>query len=233
MYRNSPLVSAFTKISQVSPLARMAPAYSAQKGIAGHLQARLDADDCTCGYRKCGEDNSRQSDPLDDVPVRAFVNPFSAVVRSLGGQPEKLLNEFGLDTRLLSQEDGKVEYRTMAELFEKASVELECPDFGLELTRHTDNWPSVLGPLTSVMQNASTLRDSLKCCERYLHIYSTAVHTSLEKDDRSGREYLLWDLLVNGITFPRQVAEYALGLTYRHIKDLSSGTAKLDRKSVV
>lgn len=159
------------------------------------------------------------------VRVDAFRSSFPAVVRELGGDPATMLEAEGLDLDLLSQPDGVLKYRAMIDLFERASRELDCPDFGLRLAKHTTDGVSVLGPLEVAMRNAQSMREALNYCAKYVHVYTAAIHISLERDERLKREYMLWDLLLDGVPCQRQVVEHALGLTFNMMKTLSGGKA--------
>jgi len=170
--------------------------------------------------------DARQGGRTTFVRVDAFRDSFPRVVRALGGSPERMLAAEGLSGDLLSQPDGVVKYRTMIELFERASFELDCPDFGQRLARSTPDGMTVLGPLEIAMRNSRTLREALDFCAKYLHVYSSAIHISLERDDRLRRDYMLWDLLLDGIPCQRQAVEHALGLTFNAVKVLSGGKVR-------
>ena len=170
--------------------------------------------------------DTHQAEPTTYVRVDAFRDSFPQVVTALGGNPQQLLVAEGLSADLLSQPDGVVKYRTMIDLFKRASVELNCPDFGMRLARCTADGLTVLGPLQIAMRNSRTLREALEFCAKYLHVYSSAIHISLERDERLRRDYMLWDLLLDGIPCQRQVVEHALGLTLNAIKVLSEGKAR-------
>jgi AraC-like DNA-binding protein len=169
---------------------------------------------------------ARQGGRTSYVRVDAIRDSFPRVVKALGGSPERMLAAEGLSSGLLSQRDGVLKYRTMIDLFERASIELDCPDFGLRLARSTPEGMTVLGPLEVAMRNARTLREALDFCARYLHVYSSAIHISLERDDRQRRDYMLWDLLLDGIPCQRQVVEHALGLTFNAVNVLSGGRVR-------
>lgn len=156
------------------------------------------------------------------VRCDAFRDSFPRVVRELGGDPDRLLESHGLTNDALQRTDGTVNYRKMIELFEQASVQLACQDFGLRLARCTAEGVTVLGPLEIAMRNACSLRQALEFCGRHVHVFSSAVHVSIERDER-GHDYLQWDLLLDGIVCDRQVVEHALGLTFNAVRALSGG----------
>ena len=60
---------------------------------------------------------------------------FGELVTSLGGDPAGLLEKAHIEFSTLDDQKGVIAYSQMVELFEQASVELACPDFGLRLAR--------------------------------------------------------------------------------------------------
>ncbi|MFC5463084.1 AraC family transcriptional regulator [Massilia niabensis] len=152
----------------------------------------------------------------DDSYVRVDVLRYSFydTVRSLGGDPVQLMSAVKIDPAVLQQPGGKLSYRAMIDLFEYAAHALRCPDFGLRLARQTKNALAVLGPLETPMRNARTLGEAYDYCTSHVNVYSTAIHASRERDQWNGRDYLLVDVLLNGVEHPRQVIEHAIGLSY-------------------
>lgn len=170
--------------------------------------------------------DARHSGRTPYVRVDAIRDSFPRVIMELGGGAEQMLAAEGLSIELLSQPDGVLKYRTMIDLFERASIELNCPDFGLRLARCTNEGLTVLGPLEVAMRNSRTLREALDFCSKYVHVYTSAIHISLERDERLRRDYMLWDLMLDGVPCQRQVVEHALALTFNAVKTLSGGQVR-------
>ncbi len=155
------------------------------------------------------------------VRADAIRHSFPQAVRALGGDPNKLLATEGINPAALNDPDALLLYRTMINLLERTAVELSCPDFGLRMAECTGDALTVLGPLGVAMKNAGSLRDALSYCAKYLHVYSEAIHISLERDEWNGRDYMLFDILLDGVPRQRQVVEHALGLAHNAIRVLS------------
>lgn len=155
------------------------------------------------------------------VRADAIRHSFPHTVRALGGDPDSLMAAEGIAPAVLDNPDGVLLYRAMTNLLERAAVELDCPDFGLKLAQYTGDALTVLGPLSVAMKNAETLGGALAYCAKYLHVYSDAIHVSLERDDWDGRDYMLFDILLDGVPRQRQVVEHALGLTHNAIRLMS------------
>jgi AraC-like DNA-binding protein len=162
------------------------------------------------------------------VRIDAIRDSFAPVVRSLGGNPKKLLLAEHIDPALLDQPDGVLNYRTLISLLERTAEELNCADFGLQLARHNAEGVTVLGPLEIAMRNSTTLGDALTYCGKYVHVYTPAIHINLERDTRLARDYMLFEILLDGVPRQRQVVEHALGLTVNTAKVLSNGQARTE-----
>lgn len=160
------------------------------------------------------------------VRADAIRGTFAATVSRLGGNPSRLMEAEGLEPDVLVRPDGMLQYRTMINLLERAAGELACPDFGLMLARHTSDALAVAGPLGIAMKNAGTLAEAFSYCARHVHVYSDAVHVSLERDGWSERNFMLFDILLDGVPHRRQVVEHALGLTCNAVKLLSDQRIK-------
>ena len=147
---------------------------------------------------------------------------FQSAVLAVGGKPEKFLSGEGISPEFLDESDGMIPYRSLISLLERSAYELGVPDFGLLLARHTSDTTKVLGPLEIAMKNSETLRDAFSFCAEHVHIYSSAIHMSLERSEWDGREYMLFDVLLDGIGQMRQVVEHALALTNTNIRVISN-----------
>ena len=114
----------------------------------------------------------------------------------------------------------------MINLFERAALQLGCSDFGIKVAKQTRDPLSTLGPLEVAMKNANTIGEAMSYCAKYIHVYSQAVHLSLERDEWTKRDYLLFDFLLEGVPRQRQAVEHAIGLTYNAVKALSGNRVR-------
>src|ERR1700683_2293434 len=62
-----------------------------------------------------------------------FLSSYAEVVRGLGGEPESLLREAGIEPASLHQAGGKISLWSTASLLAKSAAVLNCPDLGLRL----------------------------------------------------------------------------------------------------
>ena len=165
------------------------------------------------------------TDYLDFVRSEALSEDFYEVVSSFGGNPNELLELCGINPGSLYKPDSIIKFRAMINLFERAASDLQCPNFGLNMAKHCSEGISVLGPLNIAMRHASTLRDALDYCCKHIHVYSPSIHVGIEKNDY-GQDYMLWDILLEGVPCGRQVAEHAVGLAFNGFRMLSNNEIK-------
>ena len=104
------------------------------------------------------------------------------LVRELGGDPEPLLARFHIPPGIEHQDDAFVPFDAFVRLLEASADELDCPDFGLRLSR----WQGldILGPIAVIARNAQTVRGGLDAIARYLYVHSPALQLAMEPRDR-------------------------------------------------
>jgi AraC-like DNA-binding protein len=98
---------------------------------------------------------------------------YSELVRELGGDPHRLLSRFGIPLNSEHETDAFIEFRSGAQLIETTADELDCPDFGLRLSR----WQGldILGPVAVIVRNAQTVGDALTAVATFFYIHSPAL----------------------------------------------------------
>lgn len=103
---------------------------------------------------------------------------FGNLVRELGGDPARLQARFGIAPASEHEEDAFIAFEPFVRLLEASAEELDCPDFGLRLSR----WQGldILGPIAVIARNAQTLQDGLASIARYLYVHSPALKLEVE-----------------------------------------------------
>lgn len=98
---------------------------------------------------------------------------YSDLVRELGGDPPELLARFGIPLDSEREPGAFIDFRSGAQLIETTAEELDCPDFGLRLSR----WQGldILGPVAVIVRNAQTVRDALTSVATFLYVHSPAL----------------------------------------------------------
>lgn len=148
---------------------------------------------------------------------------FRELVVVLGGDPAVLLRGAGIEPDLLDSRSGVVAYGAMVKLLERASLKLNCPDFGMRLAA-LQRRAKVLGPLHVAMRNSPTLGDALRYCADQLQVYGSATQICFERlDDR--RRFMHFEIQLDGLPDERQAVEHALSLIQHAALTITGGRA--------
>ena len=130
------------------------------------------------------------------------------LVRELGGDPESLMARFDITPGVENQPDAFVPVAPMLRLLEASAAELDCPDFGLRLSR----WQGldILGPIAVIARNTSTMKDGWEAIARYLYVHSPSLVLTLVRDAQS--ENLRFTYEMTELTLPTLTQGYELSL---------------------
>lgn len=132
---------------------------------------------------------------------------FHDVVRELGGEPSQLLIDAGMDSRVLDLPGHFVSYRAMARLLDQTAETLECPHFGLLLSRHQGLM--VLSTLGFVMQQGADLGTALKDLKEYFHVHTGAAVVDVVLSGRVAT--LTYEVMLPGLVQTKQIVDLSLG----------------------
>lgn len=97
---------------------------------------------------------------------------YRELVASLGGEPDRLLEDAGIDPQWLTADDNLMPSETLVALLERSADTLGCEDFGIQLAKRQSL--SMLGPVGLLVQQCTTLGEALKQLQRFLYIHSQA-----------------------------------------------------------
>ncbi len=102
---------------------------------------------------------------------------YGDLMRELGADPQPFLKRFEIPPGIEQEEDALFSLDAFVRMLEASSAELECPDFGLRLSR----WQGldILGPIAVIARNAQTLLGGLEAIARYLYVHSPALRLTL------------------------------------------------------
>lgn len=115
---------------------------------------------------------------MDSLITAGFISGFNAVVKEQGGDSADLLRRAGLPTDVESNLDGFISFQKFARLLEGSADQLNCPDFGLQLSARQGL--SVLGPLAILASNLSNVTSAFQAISRYMHLQIPALKLSLQ-----------------------------------------------------
>lgn len=111
--------------------------------------------------------------PLDSVPVKrqmraANLTGFGDVVRGLGADPRRILEQYEIDVRALRDPDFYIDTKSLIDVLEHCSRSFNDPLFGLHLARHQD--PEVFGSVAALCRSASTFREAIESFIDYIPV---------------------------------------------------------------
>lgn len=151
---------------------------------------------------------------------------FPELVRELGGDPESLIRDIGIDPDTVFNLHSGFGYRSIANLLERAASELDCPDFGMRLAARQGGG-SVFGDIGVVMKNSSTLGDAVTYVARHCYAHSLAAQVRLETDHGRHRSFVSHEVLVDGLSNKRQLMEQILLLGHLNAVEITGGQARV------
>lgn len=146
---------------------------------------------------------------------------YCELVNSLGGDPNDLLGNFGLNAAMLDAEGAMFPYRSFVGLLEASARVLQCPDFGIRLAQKQDF--SVLGSIALAAQQSTLIADALERVSNYLHVYTPALdlNASILPDGKT--LVLSIDIQLKPMPPCVQAVELNMALSAKIIRMLSGG----------
>jgi AraC-like DNA-binding protein len=149
---------------------------------------------------------------------------FPELVVELGGEPERLAREAGVDL-VVASDCSNLTYSDWIALLEHAASALHCPDFGLRLARRQGGG-RVFGPMGVVMRNSSTFGEAIDYVAKHCHAHSLAARVRLERDPASGALFSGHEILVEGQPNKRQAVEQLMLLGHLNALEITGGRAR-------
>ncbi|WP_182612764.1 MULTISPECIES: AraC family transcriptional regulator [unclassified Dietzia] len=145
----------------------------------------------------------------------ASLRGFAPLVSELGGDPEHLLDQYGIAAEALAGDDGLISITAHDQMLDAAAAALECPDFGLRLADRQDI--SILGPVARAIRPSSTATEALECAARFLFVHSPALTIGVDDDpwNRRGVIALTYRKQLSESPYSPQAIELGLGLFHR------------------
>jgi AraC-like DNA-binding protein len=115
----------------------------------------------------------------DLIRASSLLN-YAGLVTELGGDPRKLLRAKWIDPSVAGDHDRFIPYTTLAMVIGAAARELDCPDFGLRLSRRQSI--DMLGPIAVIARHADTVAEAIEDIAKYIHTYSPAIGVGLRRE---------------------------------------------------
>jgi len=134
---------------------------------------------------------------------------YAELVRELGGDPHALMSRFHITPGVEHEDDAFVPLAELLRLLEAGAAELDCPDFGLRLSR----WQGldILGPIAVIARNTSTMGDGWDAIARYLYVHSPGLKLTLAPSDDSPDLRFRYEITELTLTQTVQAYEVSMG----------------------
>lgn len=110
---------------------------------------------------------------LKGVVSSRILTGYAQLVRQLGGNPIRLIEDCVLQTGILTGEIEQIPLRSVAKLLELSASCLGCEDFGRKLAGCQDRQVNMIAPLDGLVRNAVSLSDMFAYLSTYLHTFTT------------------------------------------------------------
>lgn len=139
------------------------------------------------------------------ISLTAATGLFDAI-KVGGGDPEEVLDRFGLSRATVSNPHGFMPAADFARLLEAAAGATGDDCFGLHFGEHYQ--PKNMGPLIYVVLNSPTLAAGIENAGRYLSVHNEAGRISCSIEENL--VYVRFELADLAIEIPRQQSDYAM-----------------------
>jgi AraC-like DNA-binding protein len=157
---------------------------------------------------------------MSDLIRASSLLGFDELVRDLGGDPQRLLDDAHLAPGPLGDAEAYVPFRSVARLVEATAVSLRCPDFGLRLA--TRQSIEILGPIALIARHSANSAEALEGIAEHLHIYSPALGVALEPVSPTVTRFT-FSILISRLGARVQVNELGLGVSLGVFRLLAGG----------
>jgi AraC-like DNA-binding protein len=149
---------------------------------------------------------------------------YSDLMRELGADPRPFLKRFEIPPGIEHEEDAFVSLDRFVRMLDVSAAELECPDFGLRLSR----WQGldILGPIAVIARNAHTLLNGLEAIARYLYVHSPALTLTVSRPTAGSNVKFSYEVTDAGTPYPLQGYELSMANGVRMIHLLGGPDAR-------
>lgn len=173
---------------------------------------------------EAAEDPPSSATAALDAVERNILNFFSDLVRELGGDPDALLSEGGVDAVAFQAGRVEITYPLMVRLEALAAARLGCADFGMRLARRQAG--TIRSPLVALMERCATLGEALQQASQRSYAHSAAAAIWL--DDAATDEHVAvgHDILLQGLPDRAQAMEHILLIAHLSIGEIAGGRVR-------
>jgi AraC-like DNA-binding protein len=157
---------------------------------------------------------------MSEYLVRASaLEGYDRLVTELGGDPAALRRAVGIAPGALPQ-DSWISYRAFINLLENSARSLDCPHFGLSLSRYQDI--GILGTVGFVMREAPDVATALAELSHYFALHNQGAEVNLSVQE--GIASLSFEPKLSGILGTAQQLDLILGIGLKILRLLCGPT---------
>lgn len=157
--------------------------------------------------------------------TRSPLEGYREIVKKLGGDPQGLLQELGIEADTSNRQEIWIPYQQQAYLYENTAEQLGRPDFGLLMAGQSNI--DQLGQLAVAMQNSNTVEEAQRLAAQYLFVATAAVIYKVDVGPIESSLALTFDLPNTPPGSIPQAEDAALGFTHRQVRMLSGSNYQL------
>ncbi len=149
---------------------------------------------------------------------------YTDLMRELGADPRPFLKRFEIRPGIEHQDEAFMSLEAFVRMLEASADELDCPDFGLRLSR----WQglAILGPIAVIARNAQTLLGGLEAIGRYLYVHSPALTLSVSPTTTGSNIKFSYEVTDPALPYPLQGYELSMANAVRMIRFLGGPQAR-------
>jgi AraC-like DNA-binding protein len=155
---------------------------------------------------------------------RNILSFFSDLVRDLGGDPDALLKEGGIDPDAFHAGQVETTYPMMVQLVALAAARLDCTDFGMRLAARQAG--HIRSPLVALMESCATLGEALQQASDRSYAHSAAAAIWLDLSGADDRVAVGHNILLHGLPDRTQAMEHILLIAHLSIREIAGGRVR-------
>ena len=156
------------------------------------------------------------------VRARAL-SGFAEVIASNGGDPEALLQQFGIDPSLLNDPESAVSLDAVARMLDHAAAALRVPDLSLQIAAYHD--ASVLGAIALVALNSARVGEALDAIATNIRFHNPSAYVRITVDRKNGIACYGQDPGLAEDAPRRQVIEFVFAVAFKVLRAMTGEAA--------
>jgi hypothetical protein len=151
---------------------------------------------------------------------RNILSFYPNLVRDLGGDPDALLREGGIEPEAFHAGQVEITYPMMVEMVALGAARLGCSDFGMRLGARQAG--QIRSPLVALMESCATLGEALQQASQRSYAHSAAAAIWLDLSGPDDRVAVGHNILLHGLPDRTQAMEHILLIAHLSIREIAT-----------